>query len=76
MNNYTSAAFPAGIDPRTPEIVKALGSFNGSVEILNGTLPEGIDFIHPTFLGNRKVLNSSSGPSHNTAIDTLLTESS
>ena len=55
MNMYTSAGSPAGIDPSTPGIVKVLDSFNGSVEIFNGTLPEGIDFIHPTSLENRKV---------------------
>lgn len=75
INKYTSAPFPAGIDPRTPEVVKAFGPFNSTVHIFNDTLPEGIDFVHPMSLANANALNSSSGPFHNTAVDSLLTES-
>lgn len=74
MNKYTSAPFPAGIDPRTPAILKAFGTFNNSVDTFNRTLPEGLDIIYPTSLVHPNVLNSSSGPSHSTAIDTLLTD--
>ena len=40
MNEYTSAEFPAGIDPRRPAILKA---FNNSGNTVNRTLPERID---------------------------------
>ena len=43
MNKYTSADFPAGIDPRFPAILKSFGPFNRTVDTFNGTLPEGID---------------------------------
>ncbi|CAF9943552.1 MAG: hypothetical protein ALECFALPRED_000603 [Alectoria fallacina] len=76
MNKYTSAPYPAGIDPRTPIILKAFNALNSSVNILNGTLPEGIDFSHPAPLVHPNVFNSSSGPSDNTVIDVLLTDSS
>ena len=50
MNKYTSAAYPAGIDPRHPAILRAFGTLNSSVDTVNGTIPEGIDFVHPMSL--------------------------
>lgn len=76
MNKYTSAPFPAGIDPRSPAILKVFTAFNSSVDTFNGTILEGIDFSHPTPLVHPNILNDSSDPSDNTAIDMLLTDGS
>ena len=76
MNKYTSAAFPTGIDPRTPAILEAFGAFNSSLDSFIATLPGGTNTSYRTSLEYPNILNSSSGPPHDTAIDTLLTGTS
>ncbi|KAL9074319.1 MAG: hypothetical protein Q9161_002305 [Pseudevernia consocians] len=58
INMYTSAPFPAGIDPRVPAILKAFGSSNSSVDTFNGTTPEEVDFNHPTSVAHPNLLNN------------------
>ena len=43
MNEYMSAAFTGGIDPRNPGILKLLGAFNSSGDTVNSTLSAGIE---------------------------------
>ena len=43
MNEYMSAAFTGGIDPRTPGILKVLGAFNSSGDTVNSTLSPGTE---------------------------------
>ena len=53
MNEYMSAAFTAGIDPRSPGILKVLGAFNSSGHTINNTLSAGTEVersISATFL--------------------------
>ena len=76
INKYTSAPFPAGIDPKVPAILKAFGSSNSSVDTFNGTTPEEVDFNHPTSVAHPNLLNSISTPYHNTTVDTPLTDKS
>ena len=74
MNKYTSAAYPAGIDPRDPAILRAFGTLNSSVDTVNGTMPEGVNFVHPISLVRPKDSNSSSGRFQKISRETLLTE--
>lgn len=74
INKYTSAAYPAGIDPRHPASLRAFGTFNISVDTINSTIPEGIDFVHPMSLVHPKDSNTSSGSLQNTSSTTMLTE--
>ena len=76
MNKYMTAAFPAGIDPRSPAILKMLATFNSSVDTLNGTVPEGIDLISPVSLVNSNVLEGSPGLAPNTTDHSILAGSS
>lgn len=76
MNKYTSAAFPAGIDPRFPAILKAFGPFNKTLDTFNGTLFQGIEFTHPTSFAHPNLLNSSPGLSPDTIIDPSLIDTS
>lgn len=68
MNKYTSAPFPAGIDPRTPHILKTFEAFNSSVNTPNDTLPEGVKTSRSASLIPPNVLNNNSGPSDKAAI--------
>ena len=76
INKYMTAAFPAGIDPRFPAILKMLATSNSSVDTLNGTVPEGIDLIHPVSLLNSNVLKVGPGLSPNATDHSILAESS
>ena len=69
MNEYTSARFPAGIDPRRPATLKAFGVLNSSMDTVNGTILEGMDLVHLMSLKHPNNLN-------NTASEALFTESS
>ena len=75
MNKYMTAAFPAGIDPRNPAILRMLATLNSSVDTLNGTVPEGIDLISPVSLANSNVLKGSPGLSPNATDHSILVES-
>ena len=72
MNKYMTAAFPVGIDPRYPAILKTLATFNSSVDILNGTVPEGIDLVSPVSSLNSNVLKGSPDMSLNATDHSIL----
>ena len=76
INKYMTAAFPAGIDPRFPAIVKMLATFNSSVDTLNGTVSEGINLISPVSPLNSNVLKGSPGLSPNATDHSILAGSS